>query len=261
MKRRFLTKQVIGYSIVGSMLVLLSAPGMDKVLALTHVHHGALTHHHRSVPTLGAAVSTGYNSAPNGTTPTQSNKPSVSPPSPPSANPPAGPTPNPGPNQGQPKGPMDSATPNATPTNPQPLYRTGKLRVHVINGRTMKPLPGAEVVLIETEQRLTTDKDGYTKWFEAPIVRNPRYRPLIQELHGQLGVVVYKNGYRDSVHLGIRIHDDAPAQTTVWMYKIGPGDTRIEPVLYEEPYHHLWLIDLADRFRSKSQPGEGFQHP
>ncbi len=227
MKRRKMSKQVVGYSIVGAMLLALSAPDLGKGLALTHVHHPAQTYHHKSVPTLAPGSAEA--------------------------------TPSPSPNQ--PPGPADSAAPPPTPTNLQPLYRLGRLRIHVIDGRTTKPLSGAEVVLIETEQRLTTDKDGYTGWFEAPIIRNPRYRPLIQELHGQLGVVVYKNGYRDSVHLGIRIHDEAPAQATVWMYKIGPGDTRIEPVLYEEPYHHLWLIDLADRFRSKSQLGEGFQHP
>ncbi len=269
MKRRKMSKQVVGYSIVGAMLLALSAPDLGKGLALTHVHHPAQTYHHKSVPTLapgsaesilptepGAQLLAVGPSTPGGSV---APKPSeVQPPGPPTT-PRSERPPSPSPNQ--PPGPADSAAPPPTPTNLQPLYRLGKLRIHVIDGRTTKPLSGAEVVLIETEQRLTTDKDGYTGWFEAPIIRNPRYRPLIQELHGQLGVVVYKNGYRDSVHLGIRIHDEAPAQATVWMYKIGPGDTRIEPVLYEEPYHHLWLIDLADRFRSKSQLGEGFQHP
>lgn len=155
----------------------------------------------------------------------------------------------------------DGAAVTPTPTHPQPRYQLGRLRVHVIDGRTLQPLHGAEVVLIETEQRLTTNANGYTDWLSAPIIRSPRYRPMIAELHGQLGVIAYKNGYRDSVHLGIRIHDDAPAETTVWMYEIGPGDRRIEPVLYEEPYHHLWLIDLADKFRSKTQIGEGPQRP
>ncbi|WDM01667.1 hypothetical protein JI721_02085 [Alicyclobacillus cycloheptanicus] len=117
------------------------------------------------------------------------------------------------------------------------------------------------MVVIESEQRLRTDRNGYTPWFDAPLIRDPRYRPMIQELHGQLGVIAYKNGYRDSVHLGIRLNPNTPTETTVWMYKLGPGDVRVEPVLYQEPYHHLWLIRLADRYRSSSQLGEGFQHP
>ncbi|MCL6446319.1 MAG: carboxypeptidase-like regulatory domain-containing protein, partial [Alicyclobacillus sp.] len=138
---------------------------------------------------------------------------------------------------------------------------TARLRIRVIDGRTLQPLPGAEVVLIETEQRVTTGKDGITPWFDGPVLRDPRYRPMVAELHGQLGVIVYKNGYRDSIHLGIRMHEGQETEETVWMYKLGPGDRRIEPVLYQVPYHHLWLVELADKFRSKTQPGEGPERP
>jgi len=139
--------------------------------------------------------------------------------------------------------------------------KTVKLRIRVIDGRTFKPLEGAQVVLIETGQRLTTAKDGMTGQYDAPIIRNPKYGLLVAELHGQLGAISYKNGYHDSIHLGIRVQEGTEAETTIWMYKIEQGDRRIEPILYEVPYHHLWLINLADRFRDKSQVGEGFQNP
>lgn len=139
--------------------------------------------------------------------------------------------------------------------------KLGRLRVRVVDGRTMQPIDGAEVVLIETEGRYRTDKNGYTPWFPAPIIRHPKYRPMVAELHGQLGVIAYKNGYRDSIHIGIRMHEGIASEATVWMYKIGPGDSRIEPVLYQVPYHHIWLIELADKFRRKSQIGEGYQRP
>ncbi len=139
--------------------------------------------------------------------------------------------------------------------------QTEKLRIEAIDGRTRQPIEGAEVVLIENEQRFVTGKNGLTQWFDAPVIRNPKYRPLVAELHGQLGVIVYKNGYRDSIHLGIRMHEGARSEATVWMYRIESGDRRIEPVLYQVPYHHLWLIELADRFRQKSQIGEGPERP
>ncbi len=84
---------------------------------------------------------------------------------------------------------------------------------------------------------------------------------MVAELHGQLTVIAYKNGYRDSVHMGIRMHEGLDSQTTVWMYKIGPEDRRIEPVLYQVPYHRLWLVELVDKFRRNSQLGEGWQDP
>lgn len=271
MKRRFLSARKIGYSAIATLLALCSIPDVTSSTSAAHHHHFAASKRHHAVPTVSAAplnpsASSQVNPAPNQGTPAE----------------PGSGTPNnrqPGtsesPNAPKPVTPVPDAPPKPTaplpgtlspdgytaPTNPRPLYRLGKMRVRVIDGRTMQPLPGAEVVLIETEQRLTTGKDGYTDWFQAPIIRNPRYRPMIAELHGQLGVIAYKNGYRDSVHLGIRMHDGALSQATVWMYKIGPGDRRIEPVFYEEPYHHLWLIELTDRFRSKTQPGEGPQRP
>ncbi len=158
-----------------------------------------------------------------------------------------------------PVGPVESGG-GHTPS-PYAPWPVGKFRAHVIDGRTLQPLATAEVVIIETEQRLRTDADGYTPWVDVPVLRNPRYRPLVQELHGQLGAIAYKNGYRDSIHLGIRMHEGYHTETTIWMYRIGPGDVRIEPVLYEVPYHHLWLVELADRFRSKDQPGEGAERP
>ncbi len=181
-----------------------------------------------------------------------------------------GPTQSAPPKGASPAAPKPAPTPPAAaPRNDQPTgpeswgytRKTAKLRIRVIDGRTKEPIQGAEVVLIETEQRFKTDAQGYTPWFDAPVIRNPKYRPMVAELHGQLGAIAYKDGYRDSIHLGIRVHEGIRQQTTIWMYRIGPADRRIEPVLYQEPYHHLWLIQLADKFRSHTQPGEGPERP
>lgn len=135
------------------------------------------------------------------------------------------------------------------------------LRVKVIDGRTMQPLAGAEVVLLENERRYRTDKNGLTPWIHAPVLRNARYRFMVRELHGQLTLISYKNGYRDSIHMGVRVNENQVSKTTIWQYKITPEDRRIEPVVYIEPYHRLWLIELADRFRRPSQHGEGYERP
>ncbi len=150
-------------------------------------------------------------------------------------------------------------------TSYDPLLKSSKaghLRVKVIDGRTLEPLVGAEVVIVENGKRYRTGKDGMTPWIEAPVLRNARYRKLVNELHGQLTLISYKNGYRDSIHSGVRMNEGATTRTTIWQYKIEEtGSTRIEPVFYMEPYHRLWLLQLADRFRQKSQLGEGYQHP
>ncbi len=144
-----------------------------------------------------------------------------------------------------------------------PGQALGQLRVKVIDGRNQKPLAGAEVVVLETEKRYHTDANGLTPWIQAPVLRSARFRFLVNELHGQLTLISYKNGYQDSIHMGVRVNERAQTKVTIWQYKIIPGgpNTRIEPVLYQEPYHRLWLIQLADRFRRPSQLGEGYEHP
>jgi len=143
-----------------------------------------------------------------------------------------------------------------------PGAQNGKLRVKVIDGRTRQPLAGAEVVVLETEKRYRTGADGLTPWIQAPVLRSARFRFLVNELHGQLTLISYKNGYRDSIHMGVRMNEGQVTKTTIWQYKIVPGsDVRVEPVFYQEPYHRLWLIQLADRFRRPSQLGEGYERP
>lgn len=162
----------------------------------------------------------------------------------------------------QPTPPVNQAKLGAGYTPVLPSSGVGKLRVKVIDGRTRKPLEGAEVVVLETEKRYHTDANGLTPWIQAPVLRSARFRFLVNELHGQLTLISYKNGYRDSIHMGVRMNEGAVTKTTIWQYKIIPGpDVRVEPVFYQEPYHRLWLIQLADRFRRPSQLGEGYERP
>lgn len=225
MKFRLPSPVSVIIGVVAAALALWSLPPASNGYSGTHQHHQARQHHRLPIPASGfSARVRSVMAAQPGSLPTDN----------------------------------QTTAPRLTPYVPWPNAR---LRIHVIDGRTQQPIRGAEVVLIETEQRLTTRTDGYTEWFDAPVVRNPRYRPMVAELHGQLGVIVYRNGYRDAIHLGIRLHEGIPAESTVWMYQLGPGDRRIEPVLYQVPYHHIWLVELADKFRSNSQPGEGPERP
>lgn len=143
--------------------------------------------------------------------------------------------------------------------NQQP--ETAELQVRVIDARSKQPLAGAEVVLLETEQRMTTDVNGRTPVIQAPIVRDPRYRRRLAELHGQMTLIAYKNGYRDTVFFGVRMHPGRRTEPEIWMYQITPDDRRIEPIWYMTPIHRLWLIDLAQTFRSSTQPGAGPESP
>lgn len=137
---------------------------------------------------------------------------------------------------------------------------TAPLHVRVVDATTMKPIPGAGCVIPETNQRIETDEKGLSPIIRAPVLRDPRQDELVAELHGEIALICYKNGYRDAITTGIRMYDDTATQFQVSMTPFGPRDKRIEPTLYHLPPHRLWQINVADRYRLFDN-GEGKESP
>lgn len=138
--------------------------------------------------------------------------------------------------------------------------RSAPLQLRVVDAHTMKGIPGAGCVVAETGDRVETDENGVAPVINAPIFRHPRLEQMLAELHGQLTVICYKNGYRDAIYMGVRMHEGTMTETEVWMYPIGRGDRRIEPTFYQVPIHRLFQIQLADRYRLRDE-GEGPERP
>lgn len=138
--------------------------------------------------------------------------------------------------------------------------KTGNLRISVRDAKTMKGIPGAGCVVTETGDRVETNAQGVAPTIKQPVFRNPRLEELLAELHGQLNVICYKNGYRDSIYMGVRMHENQTTAPEVWMYPIGQGDRRIEPTLFQMPIHRIWRIQLADKYRLRDE-GEGPERP
>jgi hypothetical protein len=253
------TKQTLWIAVVAFVLAVWSLPDVaDDVSLHPHHHRHKKSHHVPAIPTMAEPQTQNSPRAPMTPAPAPTPAPDPAPVTPPG-----------GSVSPSTKGPSNGPAANGSPQtgnqgrifSPFLPYPTAKLRIKVMDGRSQEPIAGAEVVVIETEQRVTTDATGHTPWIDIPVIRDERFRPMVAQLHGQLGVIAYKNGYRDSIHIGIRTNEGYESETTVWMYKLGPGDSRIEPVLYQVPYHRVWLVELADRFRSKTQPGEGPERP
>ncbi|WP_051331089.1 hypothetical protein [Aneurinibacillus terranovensis] len=135
------------------------------------------------------------------------------------------------------------------------------LQVRVLDDDTRKPLPNTEVVLAENGYRVTTDKNGMTPAFPAPVIRDPRFEPTIARLHGQLTLIAYQEGYRDEIYFNVRMNPGMLTKTDMYMHRITPQDRRLEPHAYFYPTHRLFTIDLAAKYRSKTQPGAGPESP
>ncbi len=138
--------------------------------------------------------------------------------------------------------------------------KTAKLHISVVDAITQKGIPGAGCAVGESGDRVETNAQGVAPAIDAPVFRNPRLEQLLAELHGQLTVICYKKGYRDSIYIGVRMHEGIVTEPAIWMYPIGKGDRRIEPTLYQMPIHRLWQIQLADKYRLFDQ-GEGPESP
>ncbi|HYF90864.1 MAG TPA: hypothetical protein VD969_01320 [Symbiobacteriaceae bacterium] len=138
--------------------------------------------------------------------------------------------------------------------------KTAPLQLRVVDAISQKGIPGAGCTIGETGDRIETDAEGIAPTIDAPVFRNPRLEQMLAELHGQLTVLCYKNGYRDSIYMGVRMHEGTTTETEVWMYPVGAGDRRVEPTLYQVPIHRLWRIQLADKYRLREE-GEGPERP
>jgi hypothetical protein len=138
--------------------------------------------------------------------------------------------------------------------------KTAQLQIRVVDATTQRGIPGAGCTIGETGDRVETDANGVAPTIDAPVFRNPRLEQMLAELHGQLTLLCYKNGYRDSIYMGVRMHDGLVTEPEVWMYAVGPGDRRIEPTLYQVPIHRVWRIELADKYRLFEE-GEGPERP
>lgn len=137
---------------------------------------------------------------------------------------------------------------------------TAPLIIRVVDVTTTAGVPGAGCVIPETNQRIETDEKGVSPIIRAPVLRNPRQDDLVAELAGELAVICYKNGYRDSITTGVRMYKDTATQFVVSMTPFGPRDKRIEPTFRHIPPHQLWQTSLTDRFRLFDQ-GQGRESP
>lgn len=138
--------------------------------------------------------------------------------------------------------------------------KTAKLKIRVVDIVTYKGIDGAGCVVGETGDRIETDARGNAPEIDAPIFRHPRLEEMLAELHGQLTVMCYKNGYRDAIYMGVRMHEGSVTEPTVMMTPISQSDRRIEPTLFQMPIHRIWRIQLVDKYRLFEE-GEGPESP
>lgn len=139
--------------------------------------------------------------------------------------------------------------------------KTAPLQMRVVDTFTQKGIDGAGCVIGETGQRIETNNAGVAPVIQAPVYRHPRLEQMLAEVHGALTVICYKNGYRDAIVMGVRMHEDVLAEPEIWMTPIGPNDRRIEPTLYQMPIHRVWQVQLVDKYRLYEEEGEGPESP
>ncbi len=98
--------------------------------------------------------------------------------------------------------------------------QSGKIVVQVLESNSNRQIDGATVCVIETRHYENTDKYGKTSMIEVPIIRNSNFDISLERPFGEVTLLVYKNGYADSIN---------------FYQSVMPGSTRVGIVIYLTP--------------------------
>ncbi|MGI6160875.1 MAG: hypothetical protein ACOYJD_02485 [Christensenellales bacterium] len=69
------------------------------------------------------------------------------------------------------------------------------VNVQVVDGKTLTPLEGARVVIIETGEEYFTAKDGYTGVITVPVIRDSRFDKAVAQPWGEINMIIFMDGY------------------------------------------------------------------
>lgn len=128
---------------------------------------------------------------------------------------------------------------------------TAKIRVQVLEQNTNKPIDGATICVIETRHYENTDKYGYSKLIEVPIIRNTNFDISNSRNWGEITILVYKSGYADNITFYTSV---IPNSTKVGIVvHLAPiiSSLDISPDINVEHPNQLWATQLINLYKKR----------
>lgn len=133
--------------------------------------------------------------------------------------------------------------------NPAPVYPPyGDIVPEVVDGMTMQPIEGAEVVVAETNKRVFTQADGKTPVIRVPIVEDEHFKDILKKPWGEITLIVHKEGYADYVLFHTQIWENERRQgPRILLFKADKEAAERPFVIVEGP-QRLWVNELIKKF-------------
>ncbi len=124
----------------------------------------------------------------------------------------------------------------------------GDIVVEVLDGTTLKPIEGADVIVVETGGRYKTQADGKTPVIRVPIFEDPVFSDILKKPWGEITLIVHKKGYADYVLFHTQIWESGRRQgPRVLLFETGDGEDARPFVIVEGP-QRLWVEELIKKF-------------
>ena len=133
--------------------------------------------------------------------------------------------------------------------DPDPVYSPGgEIVPQILDGMSMTPIEGAEVVIVETGGRYRTKADGKTEPLRVPVIEDKRFSDILKKPWGEITLIVHKDGYADYVLFYAQIWENQRREgPRVLLFK---ADEQAEehPFSVVEGPQRLWVNALVKKF-------------
>lgn len=128
----------------------------------------------------------------------------------------------------------------------------GRMTVEVVDGFTDAPIEGATVVIPETGDKFTTDKNGKTAQFTLPILENSTYKSILRQPWGEVTVLVYKDGYIPYALFHTQVWENQARQGPR-IYLFAPEYAQNDqPFSVIEGPQRIWVNELLKKYKPKA---------
>lgn len=124
----------------------------------------------------------------------------------------------------------------------------GDIIIKVQDGMSLEPIEGAEVIIVETDGRYTTDEQGKTPKIRVPIIEDKNFTDILKKPWGEVTIIVNKPGYATYVLFYAQIWENETRQgPNVLLFKADESAAERPYIIVEGP-QRIWVNELISKY-------------
>lgn len=123
-----------------------------------------------------------------------------------------------------------------------------EITVKAVDSKSGNPIENAQVIIIETQTKHTTDKKGNSEAITVPVIRNAAYDNTKKSDWGEITILVRASGYADHIMFSVRVkHKQRRIGIVVPLNLIINAEDNQTTVTVEQP-DAVWIEELIKSF-------------